>query len=258
MRKLNFLYEMQLRFSGNITKHSFALRCMPKATVNQRLLKVSCEISPINSITKSIDAFGNILYSGYIEEPHDYFGFRLSGTVLTNSENIDTGGLNRLFCYPTPQTTITYGAEKYLAEAEKMRDPIQKALAMSSMLYSNFCYRPGTTNTATTAQQALDQGCGVCQDYAHILTALCRSCGIPAHYIAGFMIGEGATHAWAEIYARGKWIGIDPTNNRLVDDQYIKLSEGRDAGDCIIDKGVFFGDVRQDQEVCVKVTEETI
>ena len=53
-------------------------------------------------------------------------------------------------------------------------------------------------------------------------------------------------------------MGIDPTNNRIVDDQYIKLSEGRDASDCIIDKGVFFGNVSQSQSVLVRVTQEAL
>ena len=72
------------------------------------------------------------------------------------------------------------------------------------------------------------------------------------------MTGEGATHAWLEIFAGGQWLGIDPTNNRIVDDQYIKLSEGRDAADCIIDKGVFFGNVSQSQSVLVRVTQEAL
>ena len=98
----------------------------------------------------------------------------------------------------------------------------------------------------------------MCQDYTHIMLGLCRHLGIPARYVAGFMIGEGATHAWLEVYARGHWIGIDPTNNRVVDDMYIKMSEGRDASDCIIDKGVFFGNVQQKQSVFVKVTQEPL
>lgn len=249
---------MQLHFDGDVTRHSFVLRCLPKATVNQRITKLSCEIAPLTSITKSTDAFNNSLCFGYIEEEHDHFTFKVTGTAITNSENIDNGALNNIFYYVTPQTKLTYGIDSYLDLAKSMRDPIQKALAMSNKLYKTFVYTPKSTTTTTTAQQALDQNCGVCQDYSHILIGLCRICGIPARYIAGFMIGEGATHAWVEIYAGGQWIGIDPTNNRVVDDQYIKLSEGRDASDCIIDKGVFFGNVKQTQTVYVKVSEEDL
>lgn len=258
MRKLRFLYEMQLDFSGNVEGHSFVLRCLPKETITQHIKNLSCSISPLSSITKTRDAFGNAMCFGFIAEPHDYFSFRVSGIAVTNSENIDNGELNPIFRYPTWQTTLTHGMEPYLALAEQQRDPVQKALRMSSELYHRFIYKPQSTTTRTTAQQALDQGTGVCQDYTHIMLALCRQLQIPARYVAGFMIGEGATHAWLEVYARGHWIGIDPTNNRVVDDMYVKMSEGRDASDCIVDKGVFFGNVKQKQQVFVKVTQEPL
>ncbi len=256
MRKLHFHYEMRLRFSDEVVKHSFSLRCLPKDTEYQRIRELSLEINPITSITKTRDAFGNDLCFGYIEEAHSYFNFRVSGLALTNSENIDTGPLNPMFKFPTPQTTLARGTEPYMAATLGLRDPVQKTLAMCDRLYQRFSYSPNTTYTTTTAQQALDQGRGVCQDYAHIIIALCRRLDIPARYVAGFMIGEGATHAWLDIYARGHWIGIDPTHNCMVDDRYIKISEGRDAGDCLIDKGVFFGSpLRQEQKVLVKVKE---
>jgi len=123
------------------------------------------------------------------------------------------------------------------------------------LLNRHFIYKSGSTSITTTAETALRQGCGVCQDYAHILIALCRQQGIPARYVAGFMIGEGVTHAWIEIYAAGKWLAIDPTHNRIVDELYIKLSSGRDFGDCIIDRGIFRGIAKQQQAVTVLVEE---
>lgn len=258
MRKLKFHYEMHLAFTDDVVRHSFALRCLPKETCTQRLTDLSCTITPQAAVTQTSDAFGNTLCLGFIEKPHDNFSFTVTGTAITNSENIDNGLPNNLFLYPTPQTTLTAGAEAFLQLAAPMHDPVQKALAMSDALYRSFVYKPNTTTTQTTAQQALNQGMGVCQDYTHIMLALCRQCRIPARYVAGFMTGEGATHAWLEIYAGGHWIGLDPTNNRVVDDQYVKLSEGRDASDCIIDKGVFFGNVEQKQTVLVRVTEEPL
>lgn len=246
---------MKLEFNGEVEWHSFCLRCLPRMTCFQHITKLSVEISPYTSITKSVDAFGNQMCSGYIEEPHNFFSFRISGTALTNSENIDMSLSNPIFKYATPQTTLTSGYEKFLEAAQSKHDPVQKVMAMSQLLFRSFQYKSFTTNTTTTAQQALDQGCGVCQDYSHILISLCRMLKIPARYIAGFMFGEGATHAWVEFYARGHWIGIDPTNDCMVDDKYIKLNEGRDASDVIIDKGVFFGNVQQLQTVNVSVRE---
>ena len=94
------------------------------------------------------------------------------------------------------------------------------------------------------------------QDYAQILIALCHLEKIPARYVAGMMIGEGASHAWVEICQDGIWYGLDPTNNKLVDDDYIKLSHGRDASDCLINRGVIVGGGEQTQDIKVHVWEE--
>ena len=61
--------------------------------------------------------------------------------------------------------------------------------------------------------------------------------------------GEGATHAWTEVYDSGVWKPVDPTHNRACDDTYIKISSGRDAQDCAINQGVFYGGGKQTQEV---------
>ena len=101
----------------------------------------------------------------------------------------------------------------------------------------------------------MEMGKGVCQDYAHILIALCHMDGIGARYVVGFMIGEGATHAWVEIMCGGYWYGLDPTNNLMVDETYIKLSHGRDYNDCTVVRGSFYRQASQHQEVYVSVEE---
>lgn len=58
---------------------------------------------------------------------------------------------------------------------------------------------------------------------------------------AGMMTGEGASHAWTEVWDGQFWHGLDPTHNCLVDERYIKLSHGRDFMDAAVDRGCFLG-----------------
>lgn len=67
---------------------------------------------------------------------------------------------------------------------------------------------------------------------------MCRHVGLTARYIAGLLGGEGATHAWVEVYHNERWIGLDPTHNRMVDDNYITIAHGRDYRDCMLDIGL--------------------
>ena len=108
-----------------------------------------------------------------------------------------------------------------------------------------------------SAEEAAALSMGVCQDYAHILLALLRHEHIPCRYVVGMMMGEGASHAWIEVSDGEKWIALDPTNNCPVDDRYINISHGRDAKDCTINQGFFYGLPEQLQEIHVVVEESS-
>lgn len=256
MKTLHFSYKMNLTFSSYVTNHSFALRCVPKQTPCQSIGALTCQFNPVSSISLSYDAFHNTVYTGYIPEPHKLFSFAISGVAVTNSEYFIMEKLQPIFKFDSPLATLKKALEEYFPQCHvPSGDNLQKSLYLMELLFNNFTYEAGSTNNATTAEMALEQRRGVCQDYAHILIALCRKQGIAARYVAGFMIGEGATHAWVEIFVNGKWIGLDPTHNRIVDDLYIKLAEGRDFTDCIIDRGIFNGSASQTQYVDVVVEE---
>jgi transglutaminase-like putative cysteine protease len=60
-------------------------------------------------------------------------------------------------------------------------------------------YKHGATTVSTTASEALAIGHGVCQDYAHIMLAVCRACGLPSRYVSGHLLGQGGSHAWVEV-----------------------------------------------------------
>ena len=108
-------------------------------------------------------------------------------------------------------------------------------------LLEHFKYESGSTQITTTAEEAFTAGRGVCQDYAHIFLSLLRMDQIPCKYVTGMMMGEGLSHAWVEIRSEAGWLGIDPTNGRFVDSDYISIAKGRDYKDCLMNQGVFVG-----------------
>jgi hypothetical protein len=106
-------------------------------------------------------------------------------------------------------------------------------------------YQKNATNVNTNADDALKLKKGVCQDYAHIFIAMARHNKIPARYVSGYLnqgkkfLGASFMHAWAEAYIPELgWVGFDPTNNLLVDENFIKVSHGADYMDCTPIKGV--------------------
>ncbi len=163
-----------------------------------------------------------------------------------------------VYMYPSELTRPDEAMKEWLDAIREEYDPeCSFPEYLMHRLYQRLSYAQGLTHVGTTAAEAFGHGRGVCQDYAHIYVALCRMAGFPARYVAGMAVGEGATHAWAEVWQDGAWIACDPTHDCAVDDRYIKLSHGRDFIDCSVDRGCFCGADGQEQTVYVKVTETT-
>jgi transglutaminase-like putative cysteine protease len=108
-------------------------------------------------------------------------------------------------------------------------------------------FEAGATDVSTPASVALAGKRGVCQDFSHVMLALCRQMGIAARYVSGFIPGEGYMHAWIEALVSetadgdAHWVGFDPTHNRRADSQYLTVALGRDYADVSPVTGTFYG-----------------
>ena len=269
MKKLSFTYQTLYTFDNPIHDHHYTLKIYPRENECQQIVSITETLDFGDSYSYSTDSFGNKMVYGTIEAPHKRFYFDISGTILTDSTKKDKDdqflSLFRVASSMTRVTAILRDAlEEATREAEafscfhtelhQMSD-IQKATYLSDYCHSLLSYTPNVTNVTTDASHALNMGMGVCQDYSHILIAMLRMLHIPARYVVGFMLGEGYTHAWVEAFCDDHWVGLDPTNSKLVDEGYIKLSHGRDYMDTIVCKGHFYGQAKQQQEIKVQVNE---
>lgn len=255
MAKLNFQYNMTIDFSMPVIKHCYSLRCIPLECDSQHIEDISVKIFPENQLTYSADGFGNMLVTDRITTMHNEFAVDISGTVETGRHITPEPEPNPVYKYPTSYTQC--GSQLNMM-FERIRtgvteDGVDTALKFTRAIRANIIYQSGATGVTTTAEEALLKGAGVCQDYSHVLIALLRKAGFPARYVVGMMVGEGETHAWVEVWHNGAWYGIDPTNNRPADENYIIISRGRDFADCGINRGLLTGGGTQTQKVFLKV-----
>jgi transglutaminase-like putative cysteine protease len=102
-------------------------------------------------------------------------------------------------------------------------------------IHDHFEYAYGTTNSSTSAKDAIASGKGVCRDYAHVGIALCRSLDIPARMVVGYLydLNPMDLHAWFQAYVGGRWFTFDatqtwPRGNRII------IAYGKDAADVAI------------------------
>jgi len=126
-------------------------------------------------------------------------------------------------------------------------------------------YRHDVTTVGTTAAEALAGGAGVCQDYAHVMLALCRLCALPARYVSGHLVGEGGSHAWVEVLLPSgddsssfTAVAFDPTNARRAGSRYLTVAVGRDYADVAPTHGTYHGPPGGCLTTCKSLEEQAV
>lgn len=258
MRELHFIYQMSLMFSEPASQHNYTLKCFPKSDEVQQIEGIRVFLDPESHNFTSIDSFGNQTLCGVAGQPHRLFRITVQGQARTGLRPGRAAAEKELgkYRYPSYYTKAGDSIRTYWRKHPVFgMSAREAAVYYMNLLYQDMLYAPGSTGVSTKAEEAFALRHGVCQDYAHILLALLRLEHIPARYVVGMMIGEGASHAWVEVCEDGVWYGVDPTNGREADDQYIFISCGRDAADCQMNKGMMIGGGMQRQSVSVIVSD---
>src|SRR5262249_59624784 len=129
-----------------------------------------------------------------------------------------------------------------------------------------FKYDSKATVISTPLDEVFAKRHGVCQDFGHVMIAGLRGLGLPAAYVSGYLRtipppgkprlqGADATHAWVSLWCGADlgWIGLDPTNDLLVENDHIILGVGRDFSDVSPVDGIIVGSRKQKLNVAVDV-----
>ncbi len=165
--------------------------------------------------------------------------------------------------FATPTAELNALAAQF--DLRRRGDPLSVLLELNKQMYEYFDYKPKTTRADSPIDVALSTRAGVCQDFAHIMTALVRTkLRIPCRYVSGYLYHEeqakdrsddAATHAWVEcLLPELGWVGFDPTNHLIASDRHIRTAIGRDYADVPPTHGMFRGRAKSDLTVAVRVT----
>ena len=145
------------------------------------------------------------------------------------------------------------------------RPVLECAWDLTTRIHSEFKYDSAATDVATTVDDLLEIGRGVCQDFAHLLIGAMRAFGLPARYVSGYLlthppagkeklIGSDASHAWVSVWAPDiGWVDFDPTNKMVPKDEHITIAYGRDFQDVSPVTGVLLGGGSHHIDVAVDV-----
>lgn len=259
----------------HITEYSY---CEPQHMIEQshRLYPTDCKGQRV--LSWNVDAeganFGSYFYDGAgdrirtmsiaevatvkIQVSGEIETSDTNGVVVSNRDKINPQVYLRTSEVTRPGASLKEAARDAITDYSASE--LDMAHAMTSHINQVIAYTSGATDSSYTAERALQQGSGVCQDQTHCLIAIARLNNIPARYVTGYLHTDAqgdvhdATHAWAELYIDGLgWVGFDPTNACCPDDRYIRIGSGIDAAGAALIRGISRGTGQESMGVSVKI-----
>jgi transglutaminase-like putative cysteine protease len=241
------------------------LRLRPLDEGGQRCLAFSLVTEPPAGVLGYRDRHGNDVRHFDCLGSHHELIVKATSEVLTPETFGDPeAGLSPLDAFdylePTAYTPHSERVRAFAAPRAVPGEPMATVLGLAEAIRAGLRYEKGATDVHTPADEALARGRGVCQDFAHLMLACCRSLGIPARYVSGYVfpgdqIGDqAASHAWVDVFVTGAgWISLDPTHGRPQTAQYVRVAVGRDYAEVPPTRGVYKGPARETLAVDVRV-----
>jgi transglutaminase-like putative cysteine protease len=266
-----------------------SLRLEPKSSDGQALISHCVEIRPrAAERTARRDFFGTLTESVTIENPHRHL--RIDSRSRVNVSRKSPGRTAQSPSWESvrdiafeatslgPSSPIGYVFASALvpvlspvtayaaASFPAGMGVLVGAVDLMHRIRSEFRYDPKATVISTPLDEVFEKRHGVCQDFAHVMIAGLRGLGLPAAYVSGYLRtipppgkprlqGADATHAWVSLWCGETlgWIGFDPTNDLLVENDHIILGVGRDFSDVSPVDGIIVGSPKQKLNVAVDV-----
>jgi transglutaminase-like putative cysteine protease len=263
------------RYSDVVTSSYGRGFLTPRDSVRQRCLSHELVIEPeAADSSTSRDGYGNISSYFHVTDRHHTLSITSNSVVevdppppelygggsarapweIARPVGLD-GALAMEFTLDLRPPEITDEVRAYAAPSFEPERPLIEVLRdLTSRIYSDFTYRSGSTTVSTRVNEVLAAREGVCQDFARLAIACLRANGLAASYVSGYlatdpppgkarMLGIDATHAWASVWTpQNQWLGVDPTNDQMVDERYIVVGFGRDYADVPPLRGIIYTD----------------
>jgi transglutaminase-like putative cysteine protease len=207
--------------------------------------------SPPTPYVSYRDGFGN--WCNRLKAPAGDFTIR-ADTVIRDPGTVDAVPVagEQLPVENLPQETLVYLLGSRYCETDRLSEfawntfgtaekgwPLVQAI--SSYVHEHIVFDHGAARPTKTALEALQEGRGVCRDYAHLGVALCRAMNIPSRYCTGYLGDIGVPlsadpmdfSGWFEVYLSGGWHTVDP-RNLVPRIGRVLIAQGRDAADVAI------------------------
>ena len=268
--RTTYRYARPVRFGD----HRLMLR--PRDSHDLRLLSATLVTTPPARLRWKHGVFGNSIAIASFDDASDLLEF-ISTIELEHypAEPMDVASLIEPYAETHP---FAYAAEdaddlapylrRHDADPERVVDIWAKSfiksegqtrtedllIAITRAIKADFTYEAREEEGTRASTETLARRSGACRDFALLMMEACRSLGIAARFVSGYlyddrligsenpMVGGGATHAWCEVYVPGAgWVEFDPTNGLMVGRNLIRVAVTRTPEQAVPISGSFIG-----------------
>jgi transglutaminase-like putative cysteine protease len=271
----------RFRYSGPVRESVMELRMQPRSEGPQTLRSFQISTNPRAQLYAYTDHLGNAVYHFNLLREHEELRIEAQATVELahmdnwpdkldplewsryNGFNLSDDHFDMLEPSRFAAPSRELASFMKIADLEKpVGDPLTALRTLQRGIYDSFDYEAGVTEVNSPIEVALEQRRGVCQDFAHIMTAIARAWGIPCRYASGYLYHKGsrdrssanATHAWVEAYLPSLgWVGFDPTNDLMAGSRHIRAAVGRDYADVPPTRGTYKGGADSELSIAVSL-----
>ncbi|QVI29997.1 Transglutaminase-like enzyme, putative cysteine protease [Mycolicibacterium neoaurum] len=276
MWRMRVVHATGYAYKSPVTASFNEARLTPRSDSRQNVILNRVETVPATRSYRYVDYWGTAVTSFDLHAPHTELEVTSSSVVETEvgempEETVSWEDLRAEavidkfdeLLSPTDYTPASKRIHRVGQRIAKEYEPQDAVVAAANWVHSELDYVPGTTGVHSSGLDALREGKGVCQDFAHLTLILLRSMGIPGRYVSGYLhpkrkavVGDtidGQSHAWVQAWTGGWW-NYDPTNDTDINEQYITVGMGRDYADVAPLKGIYSGEGSTDLDVVVEIT----
>ena len=267
-------HKTDYRYANAVAQSNHLAHLGPRQTKGQTVESHELVVNPVPAHRREfLDYYGNPALHMIIEEDHNLLSVQAQSVILV--ERDQTSALAQsvaswetvrdlmqdpkfakeaeFTCYsgftmPTADLAA-YGAQSF-SPGRPMLEAVQE---LTTRIHVDFDYDSSVTDASTPVDKVFELKGGVCQDFAHLQLACLRALGLPSRYVSGYLrtyppegqprlIGADASHAWISVWCpEAGWVDFDPTNNKMIADEHITLTIGRDFDDVSPLSGIILG-----------------
>lgn len=284
--KLQISHSTRYDYGAPVSLSPHLLYLRPRESARQKLTAFELTISPNAIVTKVLDPLDNDLQQARFPELTD----RVEIKTVARIETFDTNPFDFVvkdyavkfpFTYepvfafalgiylkpPFDQTQrrLRTWMRKHLPHPPQETIPLLSAL--NTLIFTTFTYERREERGIQSSVTTLERGRGACRDFAVLLVEICRTLGLAARFISGYLHAPdgddhrtfGAMHAWTEVYVPGAgWKALDPTHGLWCDDRFVPVAHAAQAESVNPVQGTYYSPTPISSRLAVDVTVERL